>query len=178
MPLTIGTAAPDFTLPDAHGRSVRLSDYRGRKVALVFTRYAGCPVCQMEVAELARRYQEFKDQQAELLIVLQSAPEQLLDLAKAYPESPVLLSDPLRTVYRLYEVMPSLKGYLAPRNISAIIKATREGFRHGKFEGHELQQPAEFIINAEGIIRHAHYGQAISDYASADDLLGRLKSAA
>lgn len=31
--------APDFALPDARGRVVRLSDYRGRKqVVLVFTR--------------------------------------------------------------------------------------------------------------------------------------------
>ena len=27
--------APDFTLPDVHGRAVRLSDYRGKKVLLL-----------------------------------------------------------------------------------------------------------------------------------------------
>ncbi len=37
--LVVGQAAPDFTLPDAAGRPVRLADYRGRKpVVLVFYR--------------------------------------------------------------------------------------------------------------------------------------------
>jgi peroxiredoxin Q/BCP len=31
--LTEGTPAPDFTLPDHHGRSVTLSDHRGHWIA-------------------------------------------------------------------------------------------------------------------------------------------------
>ncbi len=35
----IGKTAPDFSLNDSEGRTVRLSDYRGRKnVVLVFNR--------------------------------------------------------------------------------------------------------------------------------------------
>jgi peroxiredoxin len=35
----VGQVAPDFELTDVQGRTVRLSDYRGRKnVVLVFTR--------------------------------------------------------------------------------------------------------------------------------------------
>jgi peroxiredoxin len=34
-----GKTAPDFALPDVEGRTVRLSDYRGKKfVVLVFNR--------------------------------------------------------------------------------------------------------------------------------------------
>jgi peroxiredoxin len=33
-----GTASLDFTLTDTRGRQVRLSDYRGRLVVLVFNR--------------------------------------------------------------------------------------------------------------------------------------------
>jgi cytochrome oxidase Cu insertion factor (SCO1/SenC/PrrC family) len=37
--LTVGQPAPDFTLPDATGTPVRLSDYRGQKaVVLIFYR--------------------------------------------------------------------------------------------------------------------------------------------
>lgn len=39
---TVGQAAPDFTLKDAAGRSVKLSDYRGKLVVLEWTN-PGCP---------------------------------------------------------------------------------------------------------------------------------------
>ena len=40
--LTPGTIAPDFTLPAADGRDVRLSEYRNQaKLVLVFLRAAG-----------------------------------------------------------------------------------------------------------------------------------------
>ena len=42
---TVGTPAPDFSLPDANGRSVRLSDFRGRHVVLEWTN-PGCPFVQ------------------------------------------------------------------------------------------------------------------------------------
>ncbi len=34
----VGSQAPDFTLTSIQGEQVRLSDYRGRKVVLVFLR--------------------------------------------------------------------------------------------------------------------------------------------
>ena len=37
--VAIGQVAPDFELTDVQGRTIRLSDYRGKKhVVLVFTR--------------------------------------------------------------------------------------------------------------------------------------------
>ncbi len=36
--ISLGTSAPDFTLPDYTGKPVRLSDFRGRNVLLVFNR--------------------------------------------------------------------------------------------------------------------------------------------
>ncbi len=37
----VGSPAPDFTLTSIDGQEVRLSDYRGRKVVLVFLRGFG-----------------------------------------------------------------------------------------------------------------------------------------
>jgi thioredoxin-dependent peroxiredoxin len=38
-----GVAAPDFTLPDQHGKPVRLSDFRGKRVVLYFFPKAETP---------------------------------------------------------------------------------------------------------------------------------------
>lgn len=50
---SVDKAAPDFALEDAIGKSVRLSDLRGKVVALHFI-YAGCPdVCPLHADRMA-----------------------------------------------------------------------------------------------------------------------------
>lgn len=46
-----GGTAPDFELADVEGKSVRLSDFRGKSVVLVFWA-SWCPDCRAEVPEL------------------------------------------------------------------------------------------------------------------------------
>lgn len=47
-------AAPDFTLQGSHGKSIRMSDYRGKVVALGFG-YTSCPdICPTTLADLAK----------------------------------------------------------------------------------------------------------------------------
>ncbi|MEE8469722.1 MAG: redoxin domain-containing protein [Dehalococcoidia bacterium] len=55
-----GQLAPDFTLVDLEGNTIRLSDYRGKTVFLNFwaTR---CPPCRAEMPEIESLYQEYKD---------------------------------------------------------------------------------------------------------------------
>ena len=46
-----GTQAPDFALQDINGKTFNLSDFRGRKVVLVFWA-SWCPDCRAEVPAL------------------------------------------------------------------------------------------------------------------------------
>lgn len=39
--LQVGDVAPDFSVPDHHGRTVKLSDFKGRTVVLWFYPKAG-----------------------------------------------------------------------------------------------------------------------------------------
>ena len=49
--LAKGSAAPDFTLEDITGRTVNLSDFKGRKVVLQFWA-SWCPDCRAEVPHI------------------------------------------------------------------------------------------------------------------------------
>jgi peroxiredoxin len=59
--IAAGSPAPDFTLRDQDGEKVSLSDFRGRRVLLVFYPLDFSPVC----ADQLSLYQEVKPQIAE-----------------------------------------------------------------------------------------------------------------
>jgi peroxiredoxin len=59
--ISAGQPAPDFTLRDQDGEKVSLSDYRGRKLLLVFYPQDFSPVCSDQLSV----YQEVKPQIAE-----------------------------------------------------------------------------------------------------------------
>jgi len=58
---TVGSMAPDFTLPDSDGSPVALSNYRGKWVLLQFMLIT-CPHCQEVDKVLKRLHQEYPGQ--------------------------------------------------------------------------------------------------------------------
>lgn len=176
MKLKMGEHAPNFSLPDASGKMVSLSDFKGKPLVLVFSRYVGCPVCQMTTVELARVGPEFARAGAALAIVFQSSPERLSAFAHRQAHDAILLGDPEGRSYAAYGVEASLAGYLAPANLPVVFRAIRQGFGHGAFEGRETQQPAAFVIDGAGMIRHAHYGRNITDLPEPGDLLSKVRA--
>ncbi|MGP1382171.1 MAG: thioredoxin-dependent thiol peroxidase [Thainema sp.] len=65
--LSIGDPAPDFTLPDAEGNSVSLSDLRGKRVVLYFYPRDNTPGCTKEACAFRDVYPDF---QAKDMVVL------------------------------------------------------------------------------------------------------------
>jgi peroxiredoxin len=64
-----GTANLDFTLKDANGADVRLSDYRGKVVLLNFWA-TWCGPCKLEIPEFVEAYSEYRDRGFVILGVL------------------------------------------------------------------------------------------------------------
>jgi peroxiredoxin len=68
-PLPPGTRAPDFGLRDPSGEVVRLSDYRGRPVVLVFYPLDWSPGCSQQLDLYQQELEEFRSRGAELLAI-------------------------------------------------------------------------------------------------------------
>lgn len=73
--LSVGAAAPDFTLKDQHGRSVTLSAFRGAKnVLLVFFPLAFTGICQRELDEIRDNPSAYDDGRTQVLTISVGPP--------------------------------------------------------------------------------------------------------
>lgn len=62
-----GSSAPDIRLPDQHGKTVRLSDFRGRVVVLYFYPEDGTPSCTNEACDFRDHLPRFASSDAVVL---------------------------------------------------------------------------------------------------------------
>jgi peroxiredoxin len=166
--LPIRGEAPDFEYDTPWDKGHGFHESAGGKPAvLVFLRYLGCPICQASLANLKREIDLIKQKGADLFVILQSSPETVANLTKKEDWPFTIICDPRGTIFRQYRVAPGgIIKYLHPAGVIAVIRATRRGYRHGKFEGRETQLPAVFIVSPEKIITFAHYGKHVDDIPS------------
>ncbi|MBP2581964.1 peroxiredoxin [Streptomyces sp. PvR006] len=94
MAIEVGTEAPDFALRDNHGRTVRLSDFRGEKsVVLLFYPFAFTSVCAGELGELRDNLPAFVNDDTQLLAVSTDSIHTLRVFAEQESLEYPLLSD-------------------------------------------------------------------------------------
>jgi peroxiredoxin len=175
--LTPGDKAPDFRFDSPwKGDQVFYQTLADKPAVVVFLRYFGCPICRMEMAGLKKKIELFHQKGAGVFVVLQSSPATMASLSKQEDWPFTIICDPDARIFRLYHVEPGgLLKYLHPAGLIAAIKATFQGFMHGKFEGRETQLPAAFTIAADKTILFSYYGQNISDTPPPETLAVKIK---
>jgi len=172
-----GDKAPDFGFQTPWSPGEEFYETMGNNPAiLVFLRYQGCPVCRMEMAQLKREMGLFTPKGAQVFVFLQSSPETVASVAKETDWPFFLVCDPQAAVFQQYAVESGgLLKYLHPAGLIAAVKAVRQGFRHGKFEGKETQLPAAFAVNPRKVITYAYYGKHIGDLPSPATLAANME---
>ena len=90
---TVGSAAPEFSLPSNRGKDISLKDYAGKR--LVLYTYPGdfTSGCTIEAQAFERDFSKFKDVDVEILGLSVDSPEKHLDFAKSYGLEFPLVSD-------------------------------------------------------------------------------------
>jgi len=171
MKLRPGDRAPPFSMESVNHGVVSLEDYRGKTALLVFSRYFGCPPCQVDWDDLIDLREETG---VEVVYFTQSSPENarryLEGSPSDFPVIPVPEEDGRYRVYDGYGV-GSIGLGTAVKLLMRVREARRAGRVHGEHEGKETQSPADFIVDGEGVIRRANVGMF-----EAEDIAAALRS--
>ena len=109
--LQAGNIAPDFTLTDKDGKSVSLSDFRGKKVVLYFYPKDNTPGCTRQACAFAGLYGEFQKRGVEVIGVSKDSVASHIKFAEKYNLPFILLSDPAREAIEAYGVWQEKKLY-------------------------------------------------------------------
>ncbi len=164
--LQAGDIAPDFTMPDIDGKPIRLADFRGRKVMLVFFRYATCPFCTVRFVRLSQESARYSAEGIEIIGVFESNNDYIREyLSKRGLPFPII-PDPEGVLYKLYGVKRSMPGLLfGMLRLPTLLRSLFDpAYRMAKPDGSLTRIPADFLIGADQVIAEAYYGRDIGDH--------------
>ncbi|MGH3611649.1 MAG: thioredoxin-dependent thiol peroxidase [Pseudonocardia sp.] len=134
--LAAGDPAPDFTLPDADGRSVSLSDYRGRRVVVYFYPAAGTPGCTTQACDFRDGLTEFGEAGLDVVAISPDVAPELARFRDAHGLGFPLLSDPEREVLTAWGAYGEKQLY--GKTVTGVIRST-------------------FVVGPEAMIEEARY---------------------
>lgn len=134
--LAVGDTAPDFTLPDADGNTLSLSDYRGKSVVVYFYPAAGTPGCTKEACDFRDSLAVLNDAGFAVVGISPDKPEKLAKFRDAEGLTFPLLGDEDKSVMSAWGAFGEKTNY--GKVVQGVIRST-------------------FVVDADGKIDQALY---------------------
>lgn len=134
--LEVGDKAPGFSLPDADGNTVKLSDYRGRKVIVYFYPAASTPGCTKQACDFRDNLRELNDAGLDVIGISPDKPDKLAKFRDKEKLTFPLLSDPGREVLSAWGAFGEKTMY--GKTVQGVIRST-------------------FVVDEKGKIAEAQY---------------------
>lgn len=144
--LEVGDKAPAFSLPDAEGETVKLSDFKGRKVIVYFYPAASTPGCTKQACAFRDSLGELNDAEIDVVGISPDKPEKLAKFRDAESLNFPLLSDPDKKVLTAWGAFGEKKMY--GKTVQGVIRST-------------------FMVDEKGKIAAAQYNVKAANTASA-----------
>ncbi len=120
--LEVGDTAPAFSLPDADGNVVKLSDYKGRKVIVYFYPAASTPGCTKQACDFRDSLAELKGAGLDVVGISPDKPEKLAKFRDKEELTFPLLSDPDREVLTAWGAFGEKTMY--GKTVQGVIRST------------------------------------------------------
>ncbi|MET0457086.1 MAG: thioredoxin-dependent thiol peroxidase [Mycobacterium sp.] len=134
--LAVGDPAPAFALSDADGNTVKLADFKGRKVVVYFYPAASTPGCTKQACDFRDNLAELNEAGLDVVGISPDKPEKLAKFRDAEGLTFPLLSDPDRKVLAEWGTYGEKTMY--GKTVQGVIRST-------------------FVVDEEGRIQVAQY---------------------
>ncbi|TCK69227.1 peroxiredoxin Q/BCP [Winogradskyella wandonensis] len=102
--LKVGDKAPNFEALDQDGNTIKLSDYKGKKLVLFFYPKASTPGCTAEACNLSDNYKRFEAEGYAILGVSADSQKRQSNFKDKYGFPYPLLADEDKTVIEAFGV--------------------------------------------------------------------------
>jgi peroxiredoxin Q/BCP len=134
--LSPGDPAPDFTLPTDDGRTVTLSELRGRKVIVYFYPAAMTPGCTTQACDFSDSLDSLKGAGYEVLGISPDSPAKLAKFRERDHLTITLLADEDRSVMQAWGAYGEKKLY--GKTVEGVLRST-------------------FVVGEDGTLEQAQY---------------------
>jgi peroxiredoxin Q/BCP len=140
--LEVGDKAPAFSLSDADGKTVKLSDFKGRKVIVYFYPAASTPGCTKQACDFRDSLAQLNEAGLDVVGISPDKPEKLAKFRDAEGLTFPLLSDPDRSVLTAWGTFGEKTMY--GKTVQGVIRSTFVVDEKGKLE------VAQYNVKATG----------------------------
>lgn len=144
MTLEINDRAPDFSAPATDDKTLSLADFAGRTLVLYFYPRDNTPGCTQEGEAFRDLYPDFRSANADIVGVSRDSLRKHENFRAKYAFPFDLISDADESLCAAFDVLKEKNMY---------------GRKHIGIER------STFVIDADGVIRHAWRGVKVADHA-------------
>jgi peroxiredoxin len=169
--IVVGDKLTPRAVTNLDGESVPIPD-PAHRLHLQFRRHAGCPICNTHLRSVTQRLDEVKAAGIREVVFFHSSAEKLREHQVELPYD--VIPDPERRIYGEFGVEKSWRSILTPK----ILASVGTGFAQQRGKGtlgtlteSHLGMPADFLIDSDGTVLAAKYGEHGADQWSVDELL-------
>lgn len=142
--MQIGENAPNFTLKDGDGNDWKLSEQRGKIIALLFYPGDNTPVCTKQMCSVRDNWADYQATGAQIVGISTDSADSHKDFAAKYNFPFTLLADENGEVVGKYAV----KSWLPGRSARAVVVIDGDG----KIAYHKVQAVSLFAPSDEDVL--------------------------
>lgn len=171
MRRNVGDKVSNIRLVELNGTIFDMHSLKGRPFMLSFFRFASCPFCNLRMHQLVSRFNELGGRFT-VVAIFDSPLDNLRDHAERHRSPFPVLADERGLYYSHYGIERSIIGVLKGMvfRLPALVRGVFKGYVPLKIKGSMTTMPADFLVDEDGVIRHAYYGKDEGDHLPFDQV--------